>query len=371
MSYLLVFSSLILLRYSLSGKIRAARQIYPYILILLFIFAAFRFEVGCDWGTYRMLHLIMHQPIQDLGAYAITQPGFTVLSKLSYLFGLDYYWTNFFSVLIFFIGINSLAKRSNDPLGFIILLFPILIINMPMSALKQGAAIGIMCFAYLAFIDQKLFRYIFFVIIASAFHPSAILFISFAPLLKGKLNIIAIARAILISSPILVIIAFSSTAELASERYINSANPEAAGAIFRILILVIFSTSFLLFFKNKWKLRFPSHSKIITLFSLCSFGLLAVFPISSVIADRFGYYFIPILTLFLANISSIKPLEMRAFWSSFHYLILLLMFISWTSVSYHFESCYQPYKSWLFGVPERERYYGDINEYEEAMVDPS
>jgi len=57
-------------------------------------------------------------------------------------------------------------------------------------------------------------------------------------------------------------------------------------------------------------------------------------------------------------------------WISFPYLMLLSVFAVWTSFSYHFSHCYKPYKSWIIEVPERERYYGDINEYEESQYGP-
>ena len=59
------------------------------------------------------------------------------------------------SSAIFFLGVHVLARRQPDPLGFLVLLFPILIINMPMSGIRQGAAIGLLCIAFVAFIDRR------------------------------------------------------------------------------------------------------------------------------------------------------------------------------------------------------------------------
>ena len=39
--------------------------------------------------------------------------------------------------------------------------FPILVINMPMSTIRQAAAIGIMCFAYNAFNDRRSILFVF------------------------------------------------------------------------------------------------------------------------------------------------------------------------------------------------------------------
>ena len=78
----------------------------------------------------------------------------------------------------FFWGIHVFAKRQPDPLSFLILTFPILIINMPMSGIRQGAVIGLICIALVHFSDCRPLKFIMWVLIASGFHLSAIVFTS-------------------------------------------------------------------------------------------------------------------------------------------------------------------------------------------------
>lgn len=354
MIYITILSVLILIRYSLGSYTQFSKIIYPYVLIGLYIFAAFRFEVGCDWGNYRMLHLVTAQPLEYLGLRVFTEPFFVFSSKFLHYFNLDYYWINVISTSAFFYGAHKLAIRTPDPLAFIILLFPILIINMPMSAVKQGAAVGILCLAYTAFIDKQLIKYTLLTILAGGFHLSALIFLVFVPFLGGDFTIKRFFFGVMISIPILALIVASSFAEHALERYTESDSPESSGAIFRVGILVISSLVFFVFFKNKWKIFFNEQYKLIVLGSLMSIALLLVMPVSSVIADRVGYYLIPILTLFFAGIPYIPKIEYRAMWISFPYLMLLSVFAVWTSFSYHFSHCYKPYKSWIIEVPERE-----------------
>jgi len=369
MTYLIIFLALIVLRYAIGKNTIVAQQAYKPILFFLFIFAAFRFEVGCDWGTYRMLHMLTQQPMEDLWVRFLTEPFFILLSKLTHSLNLEHYWVNAISVAIFFCGAHAMAKRSADPLMFIILLFPILIINMPMSAVKQGAAIGFMCYAFIAFIDQKLLKFLIFVALASAFHLSALIFFILAPFVIGVMTFKKIIFGGILALPIIGIIALSSYIDLAVNRYIQSDSVDAAGAIFRLGSLLFFSTAFLLFFRNEWKKLYPSQFSLLIFGSIIAFSLLLVFPLSSVLADRFGYYLIPIFTLFLVSIPSVKNLQMRPFWVL--YLVLIPMFIVWISLSSHFSHCYQPYKNWLISVPDKEKYYGDINDFEEAQLEPN
>ena len=97
-----------------------------------------------------------------------------------------YPFINVIAGSIFFIGVHSLARRQPDPLAFLVLLFPILIINMPMSGIRQGAAIGLICIAFSAFIDRRPVRFGFWVIIAAGFHSSAIVFLLMLPVAAGS-----------------------------------------------------------------------------------------------------------------------------------------------------------------------------------------
>ena len=370
MLYIFIFLILILLRYSVGSHINISKQIYYGVLFFLYLFAAFRFEVGCDWGTYRMMHLVTQDPLEDLWVRVLTEPFFIFSSKIVHFFNLEYYWINVLTTSIFFIGIHKLAIRSSDPLSFIILLFPILIINMPMSAIKQGAAIGMVCLGFCAFFDKKTLKYIMYIFLAGGFHLSALIFLALVPFLGGPLTLKRAFFGSLIAIPIIGLIALSSYADMAINRYVESNNPEAAGAVFRIGVLILGMSTFLIFFKNKWKAQFTDQYSLMILAALMTITLAVLLPISSVLSDRFGYYLIPLLTLFFVSIPSINNLESRSFWISSPYIGLVLIFLTWTSLSSHFQVCYQPYKSWLSGVPERERYYGDINEKEEAGLTP-
>ena len=370
MIYISIFLVLIFLRYAVGPNHLDAMPVYFATLAFLFLFAAFRFEVGCDWGTYRMLHLYTQQSIDDIWVRALTEPFYILLSKSLHYFNLQFYWLNIITTSIFFLGVHKLARRSADPLGFLILLFPILIINMPMSAVKQGAAVGMVCFSFVYFMDKKLIQYILCIILAAGFHLSALIFLALIPFIGGPLTLKRFFLGSLISLPIIGLIGLSSYADLAISRYVESSSSEAAGAAFRIGILIGGMAIFLIFFKNRWKKLYPSQYSLMILSALMTIVLAMILPFSSVLADRFGYYLIPVLTLFFVSIPYLKNTQSKAFWISLPYLGLILIFITWTSLSSHFQHCYQPYKSWLIDLPEREKYYGDINEKEEAGLTP-
>lgn len=74
----------------------------------------------------------------------------------------------------FFVGARMLERWQPNSLGFLILLFPILIINLPMSGIRQADAIGLMRIAFATFSDRKLLHFAAWDLLASASHSSAI-----------------------------------------------------------------------------------------------------------------------------------------------------------------------------------------------------
>ena len=156
------------------------RQAYYIILVILFIFSALRYEVGCDWVPYQNIFL-------KAADYRISEvlfsrePFFWLILIFLHEINFTYFFVNIASSFLFFIGVHALARRQPDPLAFLVLLFPILIINMPMSGIRQGAAIGILCIALLALIDKRPIKFLIWILISSGFHTSALIFIFFLP----------------------------------------------------------------------------------------------------------------------------------------------------------------------------------------------
>ncbi|NBB99157.1 MAG: EpsG family protein, partial [Alphaproteobacteria bacterium] len=74
-------------------------------------------------------------------------------------------------------------------------------------------------------------------------------------------------------------------------------------------------------------------------------------PVSTVIGDRFGYYLIPIQAMIFARIPFLQFRTNAALHAALPYLGLLLVFTVWTQLSWHFQQCYIPYQTWIFGFP--------------------
>lgn len=324
----------------LSFKLR--QKFYYVVLIFLFCFAAFRWEVGCDWDGYQ-LHanfyaLLPFEQLRSLG-----EPGYWLLIVILNRLGFDYPAINVVACLSFFIGLHALARRQPDPLIYLTLSFPILITGIAMSTVRQELAMGFICFAFLAFEDRKLVKYISYVLVASLFHKSAVAFLLLTPYLLPigrNYRIIAILAAL----PILAVLARSDAATGYVNMYIGG-KQEAAGGPIRTFMIMATGLAFY-YIRDRWRRFSPGDYDLVN--SLAP-GLLAVFPISlvsSVIGDRFGYYLM--LIAFIIQSKAYLIVERKAAMLAFIIPIVVgaVMLLIWTQYSTLFDQCYLPYRTW-------------------------
>lgn len=350
MTYITLTVFLFLLLYILKNDNVAKNQFYYIVFLGLFLFATFRYQVGCDWYHYYKLFLRFQNfdLLQTIGSRdPMSMSLFYIIHKNS----LPYPYIYILFGLVFFIGIHIFARRQPDPLAFLVLLFPILVINMAMSGVRQAAAIGIICIALVAFMDRRPFRFLFWVIISSLFHSSAIVFLLLLPFASGHYNNNRIAITLIISLIGALMLIFSKNAQYALSAYVDS-NREAYGAVFRVGVLTMSAIYFFLFVKKKWKQKFPKDYNLASLGSLGMIFLIFLIPISSIISDRFGYYLIPIQAMIFARIPYLPFKTNHTLYIVLPYLGILLVFLVWTQISWHFQECYIPYKSWILGLPD-------------------
>lgn len=355
MLYLTIFGAFLFLRLASTRDMRARLTTYSIVLFLLFLFTAFRFEVGCDWtGYFAQYELQRGAGLES--AWQRREPLWWVMIELTHMAGLPYPWLNVFSSLLFFAGVHVFARRQPDPLSFLILLFPILIINMPMSGIRQGAAIGLMCIALTAFLDRRLIHFLFWTFVAAGFHSSALIFLLLTPMVWGSYTKIRLMAAAALAIPGIFLLATGDGGEIALARYVDSGT-DAFGAAYRAGMLFLSGIFFHILLRRQWQSAFPWDFKLASLGALM---MLAVFPLvafSTVIADRLGYFFIPLQAMIFARVPFLRGGSNGRLLTVLPYLGMALVLIIWTSTSWHFNKCYVPYQTWLFGFPTNALYF--------------
>ncbi len=340
LAYYSIFGSLILL-----DSVARSKGTYWFALLTLFAIAGFRFEVGCDWTGYLYNWYLMEgRSLSD--AIVLSEPAHWVIIVILQDMGLSYTYRLVVASAIFFIGLHALARRQPNPLAVLVLAFPILIINMTMSGIRQAEAIGIMCLAFNAFTDRKLLRYVLLVGLATLFHESAMVFLALAPLVVLPYSRKSIIIALLLALPGLYLMMQSSAANEAAARYVG-AGIDAAGSAFRLAILVLSGAAYILIIRPLWKKQYPGDYKLITISAWLMVGFFSLYFVSSVIGDRFGYFLIPLQLVIFARLPYLRGLRNRRLWTTAPYAMLTTVFVVWTQLSWHFQQCYVPYQ---FGI---------------------
>ena len=146
-------------------------------------------------------------------------------------------------------------------------------------------------------------------------------------------------------------VASGESAELAATRYIGT-GVDAFGAIFRVGAIFLSAAYFFYFVRKKWVRKFPEDYSLVSIGAIGMAITVILLPISSVIADRFAYYLIPIQAMIFARLPFLPFKSNKNIHVALPYVGLLVMFVVWTQTSSLFEGCYLPYQSWILGIPE-------------------
>ena len=350
MIYFGTYAVAALLAFSLRHSAKTGRALYPFLLAFFFLVSAFRFEVGCDWSGYLNQFKFPNSFTSGTGFSAFEDPLWWFLVRHIHDVGLAYPWLNVASAIIFFAGVHVLARKQPDPFAFLVLLWPILIINITMSGIRQAAAVGLLCAAFVAFTNRKVVLFAILVAFASGLHSSAMVFFLLVPLVRGEYSRGRLALAALLAVPGTLLMLRSEAAEVAVSRYVDT-GIDAAGAAARVALLVLTGLYFL-FVLGRRRVDASGEYKLLRIGSFGMIGLAAILPISTVIADRLGYYLVPLQAVMFARIPYLPLGRNRPFHAAVPYVVLGLVLLVWTTLSWHFHQCYLPYRTWLFGRPD-------------------
>lgn len=347
--YLSPFVTLILLRWGLAGQTRLRDQIYWVVLGAMFLFAAFRFEVGCDWTGYLNQFRIVEGPFYEPTEHWREIGWWVMLDTIEEL-GLPYPAINIVVAIQFFACMHAVARRQPDPMAFLLALFPVLVIGMAMAALRQAVAIGFVSMAFLALSDGRVRAYAAWVLVGSLFHSSAMIFLLLTPLVGGRYGWPRLILAVLLAVPGGLALLASSAGELAAERYL-AGNIEAAGAAYRVAFLGLSGLAYFLILHRAWRRDFGVDVKLAAVGALAMLAIGLLLPFSTVIADRLAYYLVPLQAMIFARIPFLG-LRYRAILASLPWIGLVALFAVWLATSSIVERCYLPYQSWLTGFPD-------------------
>jgi hypothetical protein len=347
--YFLIFAVLVV--FAWFGQERNAAPMLAFMAaLMLLLIVGGRYEVGCDYLAYELRFFYLEDidfKISDV--FVVSEYGFVLLNDLVYNSGGEFNSLLFVSAIISMSGIWYFSLRNPNPPGFIASVFPVLVVQLGMSGIRQAMALGLLMVAFSFFISKRGLWVALFVFFAFLFHASAIAFLPLAVLTLARLGKYRYAVAGVFAVPAAYFI-IGERLEVYSDRYIEQIYGEndAGGAWVRMSLVVLPSLAAIMY-RRVLRASFPALAPIILLFSYVSLMLPLVGLISTVALHRLVFYFLPVSVLAL-NVVAIIYLPSR--YQSLAFLAPIVLhsvyFFGWVTFSRHAQSCYVPYSSWIF-----------------------
>lgn len=337
---------------SLAALITRSRKVSFYLLItfavLLVFFAGTRYEVGCDWTGYLLRFQRFYRQETWASLMAEAEAGFHFLNFAVINAGLDYEIMILLASVVYVFCLARFSALSERPLDVLVLMFPILVLQLGMSGLRQALALGFLLLAFRALVERRRLTIFAWVLIASTFHTSALIFLPLALMARSEISIPRILLSFAILGPVALFL-MGERLELYEARYIAQEFGESssAGAWYRYAIALVPFLGF------EWKRalverRFPKLFPLLRLFSLVALSLPVVGLISSVALHRLGFYVLPVSILAMVCVAEVAFAQgSRRFARALPFLAYGLYLVVWFVSSRHASLCYVPYDSWL------------------------
>lgn len=293
------------------------------ITITLFLFMALRVGVGYDYYAYKALIL---KQVPDYALDRI-EPLSRFLMDIAYNTHYQIFFIISSFIIVFFIYRTSI-KLSEDPSFSIIvyILFPLFFLEH-LSIVRNGMAIILVLYSLTHLIKKYYISFLFYIIIASLFHKSALIALFFIPAIKlenKKWNICFFILSFFIGRFLINIIISSSNIYMeAIQAYILNGHLDG-GSIMTILINIIGIINLL-----KWH-QVEVYGKNVYLLSIINWGvcIFNMFSVEATLSFRLSSYFLIFEIIMFPTYIKSTPLYYRSIIKGISKVFLLLIFIS-------------------------------------------
>lgn len=345
--YTSIFS--ILSIFALATPRRAISQFLWGVCIFLIWFMGFRYEVGCDFSGYLNRWRDLPYTFDFRELIMSNEGGFKLLMATTKASGLEYIWLNVFASVIQVACYFIFAKNFRYSLLILALLFPVIIVQMGMSGIRQGIAIGFLMVAMTAFYKGKKLATALWILLGMQFHTSVVIFLPIAFLAGRTFNTWRLMAALLILGPVAATLV-ADRLELYTSRYIDQTHRviTSGGAIIRYALIFI-PIPFFFLYRKTVEARFPDVYPLLNLFTLISISLFPLVFFSTIALERLNYYIMPGSILIFVYTGAV--VFRRDQWILGHILAILaygFYSLSWFLTSWHAQACYVPYTSTTF-----------------------
>ena len=335
-------ASLLALLAILERPFRSIRPVWWIAGLFLVVFVGLRHKVGMDWNNYLGMHSAVAQG-DLLDAFQVTEPAYALLIYIGDLIGYQIYLSNFLAALISIVGLMLFARRSPNPFLAVAYAFPYLVVVMFMSGTRQGAALGVI-FAMYAYWDRLgVVGKTLLVLLATLFHTSAIIFLSFVAL---GMNISRTVKgfAVLVFSGVSIYYLVSAGRSEVYQSYFAEAADAASGAVFHVALVAIPAACYFIFPRQRdvlFPTRFLRHLAFAALLTV------PLVTVSTITASRLSTYWFPMAIWVWASLPMVFGRRDHTLVKTLLALVTIFLTWAWLSLS-NSSTAWVPYNNAIF-----------------------
>ncbi len=335
---------------ALAGLAISDRQAKPYMVVaslFLLWFMGMRYQVGCDFAGYfnRFLQTPTDFTVRAF-AQSFDEPAFWLLTYYVKSNDLSYMWLNFFASLIMVVCFYIFCREHQNRAMILALLFPVIIVQLGMSGIRQGIATAFLMVSSVAWMRGSRIWTAVWILVGAQFHVSASVFVPLAFIAGKRLSPQRLAIALTLGAPVVVYL-LSDRVSTYSDRYIDT-DVTSGGALIRYTLIMI-PAVFFIHYRRQLEALVPNAYELLKLFTLLSFAMIPVALFSSIMLHRINFYIMPF------SILTFSYLSLIAFRRTSRLLVRAIPALTygtystlWFLTSGHAASCYVPYQSYMF-----------------------
>ena len=341
------------------------KYIYFLIAFIFILLIGFRYEIGCDWVSYKnMLTKYSNVSLSKIIKYTFfereaVQSGldaYHVLHEIGHIYisfiSRNIYVLNLIYSTIFIIPLFYFCYQIKRKYLALLISYPYYIIVVGMGPIRQAACISLLMISIILLSKSKYFWHFLISTFSLLIHQYSIFFnaLLLTPLFPKFYKNHFSKKFILLILIVLIIISYNLPSYILKGYYYlllpDSIIPPARGAFF-VWLINFFPA--LIYLRNIQEFNFNSNlNKILITLSIFELILLPIVFLKSVIAYRLLLYLFPssiyitsyIPDLNYTNISKIINIKTLIFLSLFSLIL-------WLKFAYH-ASCWIPYRNILF-----------------------
>lgn len=344
--YLGIYSGFCLL--ALTVRRHGETLMLAALCLFLLLFMGTRYETGCDFSGYLNRFEALPPGVALSEALGGDEFGFQlILTAVRSLDG-SYMWVNVIATAILLINVFLFIRKRHQPVMILAVFFPILLIQLGMSGLRQGIAVSFLLLACNGFVEGSRIRTAGWILMGSIFHLSVLLFFPLVGFVGRRVSGPRIIAAIVILTP-LTLFLLGDRIDVYRARYIDQiyGQTSSGAALIRYGVTLLPFVPFFIY-RKVMEVNFPRDHTLIVLFGLLTLAVLPVALINTVALHRLTYYLMPISIVMFVYLSYAMALLTKQRILRLAPAVLYGGYsVSWFALSHHADICYTPYQSYL------------------------